>query len=171
MGIDGLWKFYEQVVKDDEMNGNKIEVYETIPSKYELKFHKSSTNYDNVYFDINQLLHSINYSCNNLNKFYHKLSTILRSVIIWSNSERPKTIFFAIDGPSPLAKAFTQIKRREKKAFKTDSDGSNLLSDASESNFSDSIQARSKKMGVVDSIHLTTGSDFMRGFFFLQITC
>lgn len=67
--------------------------------------------YDNIYIDINFLLHNAIYESKNYPDFMKKFFNQLN--IIFSNFIAKERIIFAIDGPSPYAKVLLQRKRRQ----------------------------------------------------------
>jgi len=66
--------------------------------------------YDNLYIDLNHVLHHVCYLAVNLNDLLDRFREYLRKII---ESTKPvKRIYLAADGPAPMAKMMLQRKRR-----------------------------------------------------------
>ncbi len=91
MGIQNYHKFIRSVYKESHQK-------------------KWLDSYDNIYFDLNFILHRVGYVATSQMDIVNKLKEYINNVIKITNPK--KRVIFTADGPAPLAKLFVQRKRR-----------------------------------------------------------
>jgi len=66
--------------------------------------------YDNIYFDLNHILHHVGYVANSRQNIYSRLKDYLVNIL--RSTYPTKRVILTADGPAPLAKLLVQRKRR-----------------------------------------------------------
>lgn len=84
--------------------------YSWIKEQYPMAFKKTTGIYDNVYIDLNYLLHMCSYNCRSKDEIISRLKSIIETIIKFSIPVKTLNLF--TDGASSLAKLLLQRKRR-----------------------------------------------------------